>query len=169
MAEPMGTLYLQVADHLRQQISRGELAIGDPIPSTSKLCEQFGVSATVARAAVKELQSAGLVQGQPGKAVYVIATPEKVEQSTADLQHLADQVDHMREDISELSERMGSSSASDSVDGLRAEVAELRRQVATLQGHLIDLYARTGQPYPHEAQSKSRRGETSRRRKAASS
>lgn len=165
MAEPLGTLYLQVADHLRRSIARGDLAIGDPIPSTSRLCEQFGVSATVTRAAVKQLQAAGLVRGQPGKAVYVISTPDKVEQASVDLHQVADEVGRLRGGLTALSDRVGSIA---DVEALRSDVDDLRRQVATLQGHLIDLYSRTGHSYPHDAKTTTaQRRPVKGRRKAA--
>ncbi|WNV82899.1 winged helix-turn-helix domain-containing protein [Umezawaea sp. Da 62-37] len=69
--------YLQVADDLMSQMVSGTLKVGDALPSTSALTRQYQASATVVRSAIRELSSAGLVEGQPGKAVYVIALPHE--------------------------------------------------------------------------------------------
>jgi DNA-binding FadR family transcriptional regulator len=51
--------------------------VGDPIPSTAVLVGRHGVSTTVVRKAIELLRAEGSVLSQPGKAVYVIATPEQ--------------------------------------------------------------------------------------------
>jgi DNA-binding GntR family transcriptional regulator len=70
--------YRRVMDDLRAQIASGGLAVGAPIPSTAELKEQHDVSVTVVRRAVAELKEEGLLQGQPGKGVYVQAEPNDV-------------------------------------------------------------------------------------------
>ncbi|WFG44150.1 winged helix-turn-helix domain-containing protein [Pseudonocardia alni] len=67
--------YLQVADELRRAIRAGSYPVGSELPSTSQLTRTYEVSTTVVRAAVRELRQEGVVQGQPGKAVYVTAEP----------------------------------------------------------------------------------------------
>ena len=67
--------YLHIAAELRRAISAGTYPVGSELPSTAKLTETYGVSTTAVRAAVRELQSEGLVRGHAGKAVYVTALP----------------------------------------------------------------------------------------------
>jgi DNA-binding FadR family transcriptional regulator len=67
--------YLELAEALRKAIAAGQYPVGTELPSTSRLTESFGVSTTVVRGAMRELRGEGLVVGQPGKAVYVRATP----------------------------------------------------------------------------------------------
>ncbi len=67
--------YLHVAAELRRAISAGTYPVGSELPSTAKLTETYGVSTTAVRAAVRELQSEGVVRGHAGKAVYVTALP----------------------------------------------------------------------------------------------
>lgn len=71
--------YLEVAADLRAAITAGTYAVGGELPSTARLTEQYSVSTTVVRAAVRELRSEGLVVGQPGKAVFVRAAPDAAE------------------------------------------------------------------------------------------
>lgn len=68
--------YLHVANELRRAIRAGVYPVGGELPSTARLTENYGVSTTVVRAAVRELRDEGLVRGQPGKAVYVTAEPD---------------------------------------------------------------------------------------------
>ncbi|WP_277032267.1 winged helix-turn-helix domain-containing protein [Actinacidiphila oryziradicis] len=152
--------YQRVADDLRSQIVSGALPVGQPLPSTARLVEHYEVSTTVVRAAIKKLQNEGLVYGQPGKAVYVRTTPDQSRDARIGLEDLARDLSELRDEVSGLS---GQRSPSD-VDELREEVDELRRTVGLLQTRLIDLYARTGQPYPHD---EARRTETGERRRAS--
>jgi GntR family transcriptional regulator len=68
--------YRQIAEDLRQKIVEGTYEVGGPLPSTSRLMEIYKVSNTAVRAAIRELQGAGVLIGQPGKGVYVAAKPE---------------------------------------------------------------------------------------------
>lgn len=146
MDETIGPAYQRVADDLRSKISSEELKIGDPIPSTTKLMEQYDVSSTVIRRAVAELRTAGILIGHGGKAVYVKAKPEEIEDERVTVEDLRDQMAVLREEVRELAEQVDSSGAS--LDGMASEIAEVRSIVGLLQVHLRTLYDRVGQPYP---------------------
>ena len=64
-------VHAQIAVELRDQISRGILNIGDPVPSESQLCQQWGVSRGPVRQALQSLRVAGLIGGGPGKPAVV--------------------------------------------------------------------------------------------------
>lgn len=53
--------YQQVADQLRDLVTRGELAPGDRLPSESELASLFGVSRSTVREALRVLTSGGLL------------------------------------------------------------------------------------------------------------
>ncbi|SNT61590.1 regulatory protein, gntR family [Streptosporangium subroseum] len=63
--------YLQIADDLRDQIRRGSLAPGNPLPSTTQLAATYDASLSVVKLAVGVLRNEGLVIGQQGKGVFV--------------------------------------------------------------------------------------------------
>lgn len=64
-------LYEQVVEQIEQQILRGNLRHGDRLPTERELAEQFHVSRTVVREAVKALREKGLVQGYQGRGTFV--------------------------------------------------------------------------------------------------
>ncbi|MER7013364.1 GntR family transcriptional regulator [Saccharopolyspora sp. NPDC000359] len=68
--------YQEIAATLRGQIDRGELSVGDQLPTEQALQEQFDSSRTTVRQALKELREAGLVQMRHGVGVFV--APPKV-------------------------------------------------------------------------------------------
>ncbi|WP_063842719.1 GntR family transcriptional regulator [Sphaerimonospora mesophila] len=143
MSHPIGSaFYLKLADDLRSQISAGSIEVGSAIPSTADLAQSYGVSRTVVREAVKLLRNEGLLQGQPGKAVYVIAKPQEVEEKRITLEDLAQQVAGLREDVRALNERVG---AGREDRDLTAEVIELRSLVE-------QLYQRLGHNTPNNRQ-----------------
>lgn len=145
--DPIGQpAYRRIAAALRTRIVAGDLKVGDAIPSTAKLCAEFAVSATAARAAVSELRNEGIVRGQPGKAVYVVATPSTIEEEGVNLVELASGLDGVRTQIRAVEQRV--EAAPEEISELRSDVSDLRKQIATLQTHLMDLYARTGHNYP---------------------
>ena len=60
---------------LMESIASGRLGPGDRLPSERDLGEQFGVSRTVVREAVRGLQARGVLRVQPGRAAEIIAVP----------------------------------------------------------------------------------------------
>jgi GntR family transcriptional regulator len=84
--------YQQVTEDLRSKIADGTYSVGDPLPSTSALMTTYGVSVTVVRAAIKQLQSEGLAEGQPGKAVYVAGEPGP----SIELDEISRRIDELR-------------------------------------------------------------------------
>lgn len=68
-------VYKQIADHLRDAISRGALAEGDQLPSEAQLIEHYGVARMTARNAIRVLQDEALVTSEHGKGVYVRRRP----------------------------------------------------------------------------------------------
>lgn len=166
MSEAWGQpAYRQIADDLRARISRGDYPIGAAIPSTSQLCEMYSVSATAARAAVTELRSEGLVRGQPGKAVYVVATPEAITAERVDLDDIRRDVDGLSKKVGQLARRVDGTP--EALQRLQDDLKELRRHAAQIETSLMDLYARVGQPYPHEQPRAGRRDAGSKARRSA--
>lgn len=63
--------YLQIADDLRGQITDGQLAPGDALPSLAQLSREYEASVSVVKSAISVLRTEGLVVGQQGKGVFV--------------------------------------------------------------------------------------------------
>jgi GntR family transcriptional regulator, transcriptional repressor for pyruvate dehydrogenase complex len=60
---------------LMDSITSGRLQPGDRLPSERDLGEQFGVSRTVVREAVRGLQARGVLKVRPGRGAEVVAVP----------------------------------------------------------------------------------------------
>lgn len=60
-------LHEQIADDLRRQIHSGDLAVGAPLPSESRLCAQWDTSRGPVRQALGTLRAEGLITGGRGK------------------------------------------------------------------------------------------------------
>jgi DNA-binding GntR family transcriptional regulator len=145
-------IYQRIAGLIRAQIGSGELAVGDALPSTRKLMEIHGASNNVVRNAVELLRQEGLVHGQPGKAVYVRATPQAVGEERATLSTVGNEVAELREQVRQLADRQPSE--------VLAKIDELKTEVGRLEADLRTLYARVAQPYPEasiKAEPKKRR------------
>jgi GntR family transcriptional repressor for pyruvate dehydrogenase complex len=63
----------RVAEAILRSISERGLVPGDQMPTEKQLCEQFGVSRTVIREAVRSLEARGVVRGGPGTGLRVMA------------------------------------------------------------------------------------------------
>jgi GntR family transcriptional repressor for pyruvate dehydrogenase complex len=64
-------LYEQIVEQIETRILSGELKPGDKLPTERELAEQFGVSRTAVREAVKALIRAGLIEAHPGRGTFV--------------------------------------------------------------------------------------------------
>jgi DNA-binding FadR family transcriptional regulator len=60
-----------VVERIREVIERGHLQAGDRLPTEAELGEQLGVSRTVVREAVSQLESLGLLSVQRGRGMFV--------------------------------------------------------------------------------------------------
>lgn len=64
-------LYEQIVQQIEESIFKGELVEGSQLPAERDLAEQFGVSRTAVREAIKSLQEKGLVDAFPGRGTFV--------------------------------------------------------------------------------------------------
>jgi GntR family transcriptional regulator, transcriptional repressor for pyruvate dehydrogenase complex len=64
-------LYEQIVQQIEETILKGELKPGDQLPAERDLAEQFGVSRTAVREAVKALREKGLVEAYTGRGTFV--------------------------------------------------------------------------------------------------
>lgn len=73
--EPIGYVYVRVADRIERAIRSGELSHGARLPNERDLGAQYGVAAGTARRVVRELRERGLVVTLPNKGTFVAAPP----------------------------------------------------------------------------------------------
>lgn len=66
-------LYEQIVEQIERRILNGDLKVGDQLPPERELAEQFHVSRTAVREAVKTLHEKGLVEIQLGRGTFVTA------------------------------------------------------------------------------------------------
>ena len=63
--------YIQLIEALKGKIHSGEWQAGDQIPSEPDLCEAYGVSRTVVRQSLREIELEGLISRRKGKGTFV--------------------------------------------------------------------------------------------------
>jgi GntR family transcriptional regulator len=66
-------VYLRIAAEVRARIEAGELKPGQPAPSITALCQEWGVARETAAHAMQVLGAEGLVRRYPGRGYYVTA------------------------------------------------------------------------------------------------
>lgn len=64
-------LYERIVAQIEQRILKGDLHVGDQLPPERELGEQFGVSRTAVREAVKALRQKGLLETYPGRGTFI--------------------------------------------------------------------------------------------------
>jgi GntR family transcriptional regulator, transcriptional repressor for pyruvate dehydrogenase complex len=75
-------LYEQIVQQIEESIVKGALKEGDQLPAERELAQQFGVSRTAVREAVKALREKGLVEAYPGRGTFVTnGTSNSIRQS----------------------------------------------------------------------------------------
>ena len=70
-------LYEQLAERIRHLILNGALTPGDKLPTERILAQDYGVSRTVVREAVKALQQDGLVEVKAGLGTFVVDATDR--------------------------------------------------------------------------------------------
>ncbi len=64
-------LYQQIVQQIEESIDKGDLKEGDQLPAERDLAQQFGVSRTAVREAVKTLREKGLVEAYAGRGTFI--------------------------------------------------------------------------------------------------
>ena len=124
----------QIADDIRTQITSGDLAAGDQLPTIKNLMERYGVYNQTVQAALKILQAERLTEGVPGRGTFVrtdvnLATlthgPETVEPSP-EYVALRDQLEVLASEVGDLKKRLLE------IEGLVSEALSSSTQVDSL-------------------------------------
>lgn len=76
--------YEKVVAAIKEAITKGELAYGDPLPPERKMMEELGVSRSSLREAFSVLELLGLIEGVPGKGRFV-RHPQAFSEEAGDL------------------------------------------------------------------------------------
>jgi GntR family transcriptional repressor for pyruvate dehydrogenase complex len=75
-------LYEQIVQQIEESILKGTLKPGNQLPAERELAQQFGVSRTAVREAVKALREKGLVEAYSGRGTFVTdGTSQAIRQS----------------------------------------------------------------------------------------
>jgi GntR family transcriptional repressor for pyruvate dehydrogenase complex len=75
-------LYEQIVQQIEDSIMKGTLKPGDQLPAERELAQQFGVSRTAVREAVKALREKGLVEAFTGRGTFITdGTAQSIRQS----------------------------------------------------------------------------------------
>ena len=75
-------LYEQIVEQIENSVLAGILKPGDQLPAERELANQFGVSRTAVREAVKTLREKGLVEAYPGRGTFITnGTSQAIRQS----------------------------------------------------------------------------------------
>src|SRR5258708_23725905 len=64
-------LYEQIVQQIEDSIQKGSLKPGEQLPAERELAQQFGVSRTAVREAVKALREKGFVEAYPGRGTFI--------------------------------------------------------------------------------------------------
>ncbi|HWS96808.1 MAG TPA: FadR/GntR family transcriptional regulator [Candidatus Methylomirabilis sp.] len=86
-------LYEQIVEQIEQSVQKGDLKPGDQLPAERELAEQFGVSRTAVREAVKALREKGLVEAYPGKGTFITSGSSNPMRQSLDRMMRSAQVD----------------------------------------------------------------------------
>jgi len=83
-------LYIQIAEHLQQQIKAGIYQAGYKLPSERELAESLNVSRMTARQAIQQLIQHGVAHSQVGKGTFVATS--KVSQELRELTSFSEEM-----------------------------------------------------------------------------
>lgn len=64
-------LYQQIVQQIEDSVQKSVLKPGDQLPAERELAQQFGVSRTAVREAIKTLHEKGLVEALPGRGTFI--------------------------------------------------------------------------------------------------
>jgi GntR family transcriptional regulator len=70
-------IYTQIVDQLRQMIAKGEIKVGDRLPTVREMAADLRVNFNTVARAYRILDEAGLISTQLGRGTYIWEPPTK--------------------------------------------------------------------------------------------
>ena len=119
-------VHSQVADRVGMSIVRGDVGVGETLPSEMQICEMMDVSRTVVREAIRTLTGKGLVEARP-KSGTRVRPPEQWNQLDPDVLRWRLETSDM---TAEEGERWGFFSRIVAPDQVLAQAQTLAKQVS---------------------------------------
>jgi GntR family transcriptional regulator len=102
--------YVQVADTLRDEITRGRPGRGDRLPSVRDLATRFDIAAVTVQSALRVLREEGYIASRSTRGYFVRdELPEATstdQQPSAEFTALRDQLDAIRDGMRDLADRV---------------------------------------------------------------
>ena len=134
-------LYEQIIKQIEESILKGTLKTGDQLPAERELAQQFGVSRTAVREAVKALREKGLVEAYSGRGTFVTNGTSQAIRHSLDLMTRINQEDGLTHlvEVREILEPEIAAMAATRMD--RQQVANMREAVALMDRALKDADA----------------------------
>lgn len=129
-------LYERVAAHLQQHVIDGQLPPGEKLPSEHSLAQEFGVSRTVIREAIQNLQTRGLVTVVHGSGTFVSepATDTISEAISTLFQCKGASLYDLHEVREVIEVQIATLAAERATDGDKAELRDCLRTMEPMQG-----------------------------------
>jgi len=131
-------LYEQIVQQIEESILKGALKPGDQLPAERELAQNFGVSRTAVRSAVKALREKGLVEAYSGRGTFITnGTSQAIRQSLDLMSRIGQQegLAHLAELRQILEPEIAALAATRIEDQL---LATMREAVATMDRSLHD-------------------------------
>ncbi|HJW91583.1 MAG TPA: FadR/GntR family transcriptional regulator [Anaerolineales bacterium] len=136
-------MYEQIVAQIEEQIVSGVLIVGDKLPPERELAEQFQVSRTAVREAVKALQERGLVEVHPGRGTFITnAISKATRESLGLMMRITSNSRQGFSELFELREKLEPEMAA--LAALRAtdeEIAAMIKAVETMDASMKDMDA----------------------------
>ncbi len=132
-------LYESIVSYIEAQILNGELAPGDQLPSERELTQQFGVSRTAVREAIKALREQGLVEVRLGRGTFVINKTSRAMQRSFNLLVKIGYADAFS-DLTQIREILEPEIAAlAALHATDEQISAMRRTIEALRDHTLNI------------------------------
>ncbi|MDB5085628.1 MAG: transcriptional regulator [Bacilli bacterium] len=78
-------LHEQILDQVRSAIAKGEIGLGEKMPSVRELAQELRMNPNTVMRAYQELERDGLTEKRRGQGTFVTSSPERVQVFRTDL------------------------------------------------------------------------------------
>jgi len=133
-------LYQKIVEQIEKRILARELKVGYQLPSERELSDQFQVSRTAVREAVKALREKGLVEVRPGRGTFITNGTSRAARNSLGLMMRIDQAEGSRDLVEmreifepEIAALAATRATEEQIAGMQAAVATMDASITSAQ------------------------------------